>query len=101
MVNELRIYRLHPGKLDAMLARFHGVARTMFARHGITVLHAWHNPEDADMFVVLFAFADFAARERAWIAFHADPDFDAQVDEQKSIIAEIVMFRLMEVPLTG
>lgn len=91
MLNELRIYRLHPGKLAAMQERFKRVNRALFERHGIEVVQAWRNPDDENVFVFLLTFPDRDARERAWKAYHEDPDFLAQREEQKTIIAEITL----------
>jgi hypothetical protein len=54
----------------------------------------WRNPDDEDMFVFLLTFPDREARERAWKAYHEDPDFLAQRNEQKSIIAQITLHLL-------
>lgn len=94
MLDELRIYTLHPGKLEAMKERFTRVNRVLFARHGIEVVNIWRNPDDENTFVFLLTFPDRETRERAWAAYHEDPDFLAQRDEQKSIIANITLHLL-------
>ena len=46
------------------------------------------------MFVFLLAFPNREAREQAWKAYHEDPEFLAQREEQKTIIAEITLHLL-------
>lgn len=94
MLQELRIYRLHPGKREAMRERFQGFNRTLFERHGIGLVSAWLSPDDENAFVFLLTFPDRAARELAWKAYHDDPEWIAQREEQQTIIAGITLYLL-------
>lgn len=80
MLYELRTYWSPPGKADAMHARFRHVTLPLFARHGLHVVGFWTpspvTDESGDLVYVL-AFADAAARDAAWAAFRADPDWQA------------------------
>ncbi len=76
-VFELRIYTTHPGKLDALLARFRDHTCALFEKHGVTNLGYW-TPTDADkgagaklVFLLGHASRESAAASAA--AFRADP----------------------------
>jgi hypothetical protein len=75
---ELRTYYATPGKLEALHARFRDHTAKLFAKHGMTNIGYWvpvDNPENKLIYVL--AFPDRQARERAWQAFSADPDWQA------------------------
>ena len=76
---ELRTYHAAPGKLDALQARFANHTLSLFAKHGLTVVGFWvardANGQPGDDLVYILAFQDSEAREQAWAAFRADPDW--------------------------
>jgi hypothetical protein len=76
---ELRTYHAAPGKLDALQARFANHTLSLFAKHGLTVVGFWvardANGQPGDDLVYILAFQDSEAREQAWEAFRADPDW--------------------------
>ena len=75
---ELRTYTASPGKLDALNARFREHTNALFAKHGMTVVGFFTPAEgdrQGDTLVYLLAFPDRAAREKAWTAFRADPEW--------------------------
>ena len=74
---ELRTYTAAPGKLQALHARFRDHTNALFRKHGMTLVGYWV-PRDKDKgadntLVYVLAYPDFAAREKAWEAFRADP----------------------------
>jgi hypothetical protein len=76
---ELRTYTAAPGKLDALHARFRDHTTGLFRKHGMTVVGYWV-PRDKDKgadntLVYILAYPDCAAREKAWQAFRADPEW--------------------------
>ena len=76
---ELRTYTAAPGKLEALHARFRDHTNTLFKKHGMTLVGYWV-PKDKDKgadntLVYMLAYPDCAAREKAWEAFRADPDW--------------------------
>ncbi len=76
---ELRTYTAAPGKLDALHARFREHTTTLFRKHGMTVVGYWV-PKDKDKgaentLVYMLAYPDCAARDKAWEAFRADPEW--------------------------
>lgn len=74
---ELRTYICHPGKRDALHARFRNHTVSLFKRHGIESIGYWTPTEGDDTLVYLIGFPDRAARERSWQAFGKDPDWAA------------------------
>ena len=80
MVYELRTYWAHPGKENAMHARFADHTINLFRAHGITVVGFW-SPVDArelhgDL-VYLLAYPSHQERERMFNAFRDDPRWHA------------------------
>lgn len=76
---ELRTCISPPGKLEALRARFREHTNALFRKHGMTIVGFWV-PNDADKggantLVYLLAFPDRAARDKAWDAFRADPEW--------------------------
>jgi len=77
MLQELRFYRLTPGRVADNEARHRDTLPPLLARHGISVVGRW-NAVDGDglpLFAYMMAYPDFGARERQWDAFYADDDW--------------------------
>lgn len=73
-VFELRTYYAHPGKLDALNARFRDHTVKLFEKHGITNVGYWvpiENPERKLVYVI--AFPSVEARQKSFAAFGQDP----------------------------
>jgi hypothetical protein len=77
---EMRTYYAEPGKFDALNARFRDHAMRLFSRHGMTNVAYWtkEGPGDGTLIYVL-SHPSPAAREAAWAAFRADPEWQAVV----------------------
>jgi hypothetical protein len=78
---ELRTYTTAPGKLEALHARFREHTNALFVKHGMTLVGYWV-PRDKEKgadntLVYVLAYPDCAARDRAWQAFQADPEWKA------------------------
>lgn len=78
---ELRIYHAAPGKLDALNARFRGHTLKLFERHGMTNVAYWveqpNEKSPGGRVVYVLAYPSREAREKAWAAFGADPEWRA------------------------
>ena len=78
---ELRVYHPHPGKLEALNARFREHTLKLFEKHGMRNVAYWveqpneQAPEGKVIYVL--AFPSREAREASWKAFVADPDWQA------------------------
>jgi hypothetical protein len=85
---ELRTYHAHPGRLDALHARFRDHTMGLFDKHGFTVVGFWTPVDDKDhpdeTLVYLLAFDDRDAAHKAWSAFRVDPDWiEARANSEK------------------
>ncbi|WP_207801837.1 NIPSNAP family protein [Phenylobacterium hankyongense] len=77
-IYELRTYHVAPGKLDALNARFRDHTLKLFAKHHMQSVAYWNQEDTANGQVVyILAFPSRAARDAAWDAFRADPEWQA------------------------
>jgi hypothetical protein len=75
---EMRTYTSHPGKLDALNARFRNHTNRLFQKHGMALIGYWTPAEgeaQKNTLVYILAYPDRESRERAWKAFQEDPDW--------------------------
>jgi hypothetical protein len=76
LIYDLRTYEAVDGKAEAMRTRFfQEVASKFFPRHGIELVGAFIGQKEDGRLTYITRFADEAAREAAWAAFSADPDW--------------------------
>ena len=78
---EIRTYRAAPGKLEELHARFRNHTIRLFKKHGMEIVGFW-GPTDKekgaeDTMVYVMAYPSRAARDAAWRAFAADPEWHA------------------------
>jgi NIPSNAP len=77
-VFELRTYYPHPGKMEALHARFRDHTCKLFEKHGMTIVGFWV-PEARDQaeakLVYMLAFPSRDAARKSWAAFQADPEW--------------------------
>jgi hypothetical protein len=73
---ELRVYTAADGKLPELDARFRNHTIGLFRKHGMTPIAFFHpeNPDDHRV-IYLMGYKDRAARDAAWSAFGADPEW--------------------------
>ena len=77
-VFELRTYTTHPGKLDALHARFRNHTMKLFEKHGMTnVVYTtpMDQPQSENTLVYLLAHKSREAAKASWDAFRNDPDW--------------------------
>lgn len=75
-VYELRTYYAAPGRLDDLNARFRDHTLALFEKHGLASIGYWTPLDNTDnVLVYLLAFPSREAREQAWKAFFADPQW--------------------------
>ena len=84
---ELRTYYAPAGKLEELHARFRNHTLKLFKKHGMEVVGFW-GPTDKEKgsentLVYLLAFSSREAREKAWAAFRADPEWQAVAKESE------------------
>ncbi|HEY4775323.1 MAG TPA: NIPSNAP family protein [Xanthobacteraceae bacterium] len=100
MIYELRVYRVVPGRMPALLSRFENVALDLFKRHGIRQAGFWTTlvgESNLNLYYML-AWESLAERERRWNAFAADPEWLAKraESEKDGIIVETVSSQFLE-----
>lgn len=77
-VFELRTYTTHPGKLDALNARFRDHTVKLFDKHGMTnivYLRPMDAPQSQNTLVYLLAHDSREAAKASFDAFRNDPDW--------------------------
>ena len=77
-VFEIRTYTTHPGKLDALNARFRDHTTRIFGKHGMTNIAYWV-PQDApasqNTLIYVIAHESREAAKKNWDEFRADPEW--------------------------
>ena len=77
-VYEMRTYFAHPGKLDALHARFRDHTCALFEKHGIKNVGYWVPIENTEnKLVYLVSYPSREAREKSWQGFRKDPAWTA------------------------
>src|ERR1700744_5644226 len=90
---ELRIYSCFPGRRDALVQRFKDHTLRVFAKHKMESIGYWL-PADSSQNTLYYilAYPSREARDSAWNAFHADPEWIeiARKSEESGKIVEKV-----------
>ena len=73
MLYELRIYHMHPHRLQAICDRFANLTLGLFPNHGIKVTEFWVDASGQETIYYVCEFADEAAQRAAWDSFEKDP----------------------------
>ena len=93
---EMRTYVAHPGKMQALHARFRDHTNKLFVKHGMELVGYWQavTGENADhTLVYILAYPSKEAGEASWKAFRADPDWKkAQGESEKDgpLVAKVI-----------
>jgi hypothetical protein len=83
-VFELRTYHAAPGKLENLQARFRDHTIDLFQKHGMTNIGYWTPIENPDnLLIYMLAFPSQEARDKAWKAFFADPQWQRAKKESE------------------
>jgi NIPSNAP len=75
-VFEMRTYYAHPGKMQALHARFRNHTLKLFEKHGMTNIGYWSpiDPAEAEKkMVYILAFPSREAAKKSWDDFQNDP----------------------------
>ena len=77
-VFEMRTYHAHPGRMDALHARFRNHTCKLLEKHGMTLIGFW-SPLDAkdaaDRMIYILAHSSKEAAQNSWDAFRKDPEW--------------------------
>ena len=77
-VFEIRTYTTHPGKLDALNARFRNHTVKLFEKHGMTNVGYWtpsEGPLAGTTLIYVLAHESRDAAKASWERFRSDPDW--------------------------
>jgi hypothetical protein len=75
---ELRTYTTHPGRLDALNARFRDHTMKLFEKHGMKNEMYWVPTDPAlskNTLIYVVSHESEAAAKKSWAAFRADPEW--------------------------
>lgn len=73
---ELRTYTVRAGSsIDLLHSRFRDHTTALFKKHGMTIIGYWLPVTKPDTLIYILAYKDGAARDAAWAAFQADPEW--------------------------
>ena len=77
-VYELRMYHVHPGKTEALQARFRDHTDAIFKRHNMKSIGYWvpeGAPGSQNLFIYILEHPSRQEAEKNWAAFQADPEW--------------------------
>lgn len=94
MIYEMRVYRVVPGRMPALLNRFANTTLDMWKTRGIKQVGFWTTlvGESNMELTYILAWDSLAERETKWNAFMADPEWIAKRTESEKdgpIVANI------------
>ncbi len=94
MIYEMRVYRVVPGRMPALLNRFANTTLDMWKTRGIRQVGFWTTlvGESNMELTYILAWESLAEREQKWNAFMADPEWHAKRAESEKdgpIVANI------------
>jgi NIPSNAP protein len=73
---ELRTYTVQQGSsIDLLHSRFREHTTELFRKHGMTIIGYWQPVTKPNTLIYILAYKDGAARDAAWAAFNADPEW--------------------------
>ncbi|HTM49905.1 MAG TPA: NIPSNAP family protein [Bryobacteraceae bacterium] len=94
-VFEMRTYTTHPGKLDALNARFRNHTTRIFKKHGMENVGYWvpqDEPAHGNTLVYIIAHKSREAAKKSWDEFRADPEWKkvaAESETNGKIVAKV------------
>jgi hypothetical protein len=99
---ELRVYYAAPGKFDALLDRFRDHTLKIFKKYDMKPVGFWtpsEGPEKGQVLYYILEFKNREARDTAWKAFRADPDW-IKAKEASEVNGKLVD-KVVETYMTG
>jgi hypothetical protein len=73
---ELRTYSVREGSsIDLLHSRFRDHTTALFKKHGMQIIGYWQPLSKPNQLIYILAYKDGAARDAAWAAFGADPEW--------------------------
>lgn len=75
MLYELRIYHIHPGRMDAIHARFANHTLALFEKHGMKTVDFWEDAEGKERLYYVLEHANRELRDLHFQNFMDDPEW--------------------------
>ncbi len=73
---ELRTYTVREGSsIDLLHSRFRDHTTALFRKHGMTIVGYWQPVTKPNVLIYILAYKNGTARDAAWAAFNADPEW--------------------------
>jgi hypothetical protein len=94
-VFEMRTYTTHPGKLDALNARFRDHTTKIFKKHGMENVGYWvpqDEPGHSNTLIYIIAHKNRDAAKKSWDSFRSDPEWkkvSAESEVNGKIVAKV------------
>jgi hypothetical protein len=90
---EMRVYWAPEGKLDKLLSRFRNHSLKIFEKHNIKSIGYWVPIDNKEnKLVYLLAYPSAEARDAAWKAFRADPEWikvKAESEKEGTLVSKV------------
>jgi len=86
-VFEMRTYTTHPGKLEALNARFRDHTTRIFKKHGMENVGYWvpqDEPAHSNTLIYVIAHKSREAAKKSWDEFRADPEWKKVAAESEA-----------------
>ncbi len=101
MIYELRIYHIHPGKMDAIHKRFSNVTINLFKKHGMRTVDFWEDAQGNNTIYYILEHKDMETRDKSFDAFRNDPEWieaKRQSELDGDIVVKVENFFMARVP---
>ena len=99
MIYELRVYRLVPGRMQALVSRFRDHTLAIWERHGIQQVGFWTTDvgRSSNELTYILAWKSPVEREEKWRAFGDDPTWQKvkQESERDGHIVDRISIQLL------
>jgi hypothetical protein len=101
VIYELRIYDVIPNRKQALYDRFTGGALRLLAKHGFKIVDMWEPTDGREKLFYLLEWPDAIARDAAWRAFRADPEWQRLKTETEAagpIVTRMEFYLVQSLP---
>lgn len=103
MIYELRIYHIHPGKMEDINNRFKNITIELFKKHGMKIVDYWEDAEGNNKIYYIVEHKDRESRDRSFQSFVNDQewiDAKAQSELNGPIVERVENYFMNRVPFS-
>ena len=101
MIYELRIYHMHPGRMDAIHKRFSEVTLNLFSEYGMKTIDFWEDAQGSNIIYYILEHKDIESRNKNFNAFQSDDRWikaKALSEKDGLIVEKVESFLMKRVP---